>query len=147
MMLRNMVTSLLEHEKIQTTLAKAKEVRRLAERVIVLAKRGDLHARRQALALLTDKGVAKKLFSEIGPRYENRAGGFTRVLRLGHRLGDAAPLSIVMLTESTAPTRPTGKKKAGGVRTKKGKPAQTKAKEKARKAPEKKAKKAEETGD
>ncbi len=99
MMLRNMVTSLMSHERIQTTLAKAKEVRKLADRVITMAKRGDLHARRQALALMTDKGVVSKLFSEIGPRFQNRAGGFTRLLRIDNRMGDGAPLSVVELTE------------------------------------------------
>lgn len=119
MMLRSMVTSLLDHEKIQTTLAKAKEVRRLTDRVIVLAKKGDLHARRQALAILTDKGVARKLFSDIGPRFQNRAGGFTRILKIGSRLGDAAPLSVVMLADSTTPAMAEKKKTAKAPSTKK----------------------------
>lgn len=131
MMLRNMVTSLLDHEKIQTTLAKAKEVRRLADRVITLAKKGDLHARRHAMAILNDKGVVRKLFSDIAPRFEGRTGGFTRVLQIGNRLGDAAPLSVVMLTEPAggravekAGKAPSKKKRAAQVRTKKkeGKP-------------------------
>ncbi len=140
MMLRNMVTSLLEHERIQTTLAKAREVRRLAEKVIVLSKRGDLHARRQVLAILNDKGVVRKLFSEISPRFQDRQGGFTRVVKLGHRLGDAAPLSVVMLTESTAPIRATEKaekKKKSRRAPKKEKTSEIKAEGK----PEKKQKK------
>jgi len=131
MMLRNMVTSLLDHEKIQTTLAKAKEVKRLADKVIVLARKGDLHSRRQASAVLTDKGVLKKLFSEIGPRFQDRSGGFTRVFRLDSRLGDAAPLSVVMLTEGTAPgSRTEEKKKARKAPSKKKKTPSAKAKEK-----------------
>lgn len=143
MMLRNMVTSLLDHERIQTTLAKAKEVRRLTDRVIVLAKKGDLHARRGALAILTDRGVVRKLFSEIGPRFQNREGGFTRILKLGRRLGDAAPLSVVMLTEETAPGT-IEKKKTGKAPSKKGKTVRSKAKageEKARERVKKKVKK------
>ncbi|MBW2120719.1 MAG: 50S ribosomal protein L17 [Deltaproteobacteria bacterium] len=127
MMMRNMVTSLLDHEKIQTTLAKAKEVRRLAERVIRLAIDGDLHARRQALAVLTDKGVVKKLFSEIGPRFRDRGSGFTRIVKLGKRLGDAAPVSMVMLTEPAAPGK-REKKGADKAPAKKGKAPSTKAK-------------------
>lgn len=146
MMLRNMVTALLDHEKIQTTLAKAKEVRRLADRVIVLAKKGDLHSRRQALAVLTDKGVVRKLFSEIGPRFQDRRGGFTRIFKLGSRVGDAAPLSVVMLTESTTPGR-TEKKKTGKANSKTGKALRTKAKEKKDKTQEKGEKKVKETGD
>ncbi len=150
MMLRNMVTSLLAHEKIQTTLAKGKEVRRLAERVIVLGKKGDLHARRQALAILTDKGVVRKLFSEIGPRFQDRQGGFTRVVKLGHRLGDAAPLSVVMLAEATLPKRTQGKaekKKTTGKASKMGKTSETKAKAEKKKAQVKRAKKVKETPD
>lgn len=144
-----MVTSLLEHEKIQTTLAKAKEVRRLAEKVIVLAKKGDLHARRQALAILTDKAVVRKLFSEIGPRFQERQGGFTRVLRLGHRVGDAAPLSVVMLTESTPRTKATEKpekKKTRGTTSKTAKTAET-TKAKQKKSQEKRTQKVKETED
>ncbi len=143
MMLRNMVTSLLDHGQIQTTLAKAKEVRRLADRIIVMAKAGDLHSRRQALAVLTHKGVVKKLFSEIGPRFGDRTGGFTRVVKLGSRLGDAAPLSVVMLTESTSPGTEK-KKKTAKAPPKTGKPPKARSKE--GKTQEKGPKKAEETG-
>ncbi len=97
MMLRNMVTSLLEHERIETTVAKAKEVRRLAERLITLGKRGDLHARRQALSILTNKKVVQKLFNQIAPRFAEKAGGYTHILRTRTRVGDAAPLAIIEL--------------------------------------------------
>jgi large subunit ribosomal protein L17 len=97
---RNMVTSLLEHERIETTDAKAKELRRIADRIITLGKRGDLHARRQTLAVVRDKAVAAKVFDELATRYRERAGGYTRVLKVRRRVGDAAPLSIVELVDS-----------------------------------------------
>jgi len=96
-MLRNMVTSLIEHEEIRTTDAKAREVRRLAERMITLGKRGSLHARRQALETLRSKSVASKVFGPLAKRYEDRPGGYTRMLKLGRRVGDAAPVAIVQL--------------------------------------------------
>ena len=96
-MLRNMVTSLLDHEEIRTTDAKAKEVRRVAERMITLGKRGSLHARRLALRTLRSKEVAAKVFDTLADRYRERAGGYTRVLKIGRRVGDAAPISIVQL--------------------------------------------------
>jgi large subunit ribosomal protein L17 len=102
-MYRNMVTSLLDHERIQTTDAKAKEVRRIAERMITLGKRGGLHARRRALRVIRRREVAAKLFDELAERYRDRAGGYTRVLKLGIRRGDAAPLSLVELVEPGAP--------------------------------------------
>ncbi len=95
--LRSMVTSLLAHEKIQTTEARAQEVRRLAEQMITLAKQGDLHARRQVMQVVTDEDVARKLFETIAPRYAERAGGYTRVYRLGTRRGDGAPLVLLEL--------------------------------------------------
>lgn len=98
-LLRNMVTSLFAHERIETTEAKAHEVKAIADEMITLAKRGDLHARRQALAYLTDEGVVKKLFETIAPRYKDRPGGYTRVLKLGPRRGDAAPMVILELVE------------------------------------------------
>ncbi|RLA97946.1 MAG: 50S ribosomal protein L17 [Deltaproteobacteria bacterium] len=97
MMLRNMVTSLFRHERISTTLPKAKEVRRLADRLITLGKRGDLSARRQALRVINDKGVVKKLFAEIAPRYRDRSGGYTHLYRAGFRRGDGAPMSVIEL--------------------------------------------------
>ncbi len=98
-MFRNMVTSLLEHEHIQTTDAKAKELRRYAERMVTLGKRGTLHARRQALSFVRDSDVVKKLFDDIAPRFADRPGGYTRITKLGMRRGDAAPLSLIELTE------------------------------------------------
>lgn len=98
-MFRNMVTSLLAHEKITTTDAKAKEIRSVAEKMITLGKRGDLHSVRLAASIIREKSVVKKLFSTIAPRYKERAGGYTRIIKLGARNGDAAPLSIIELVE------------------------------------------------
>ena len=147
MMLRNMVTSLLEHEKIETTLAKAKEVRRLADKVILLGKRGDLHARRQALGILTHKAVVKKLFSEIAPRFQDRASGFTHIFRLGNRLGDAAPLSMVMLVEEKAAVTKAKKKGPGKGSSKTGKTTRTQSTKrgKEKKVPKKEEKEVKET--
>jgi large subunit ribosomal protein L17 len=102
-MFRNMVTSLLEHERVQTTDAKAREVRRVAEKLITLGKRGDLHARRQALAYVRSKTVVAKLFAELSPRYANRPGGYTRIVKLGSRRGDNAPMSLVELIQEAYP--------------------------------------------
>jgi len=96
-MLRNLVTSLLEHEKVKTTDAKAKELRPLAEKMIGLGKRGDLHARRQVLAVVRKAEVVRKLFDALSPRYQSRSGGYTRIIKLGFRPGDGAPVSIVEL--------------------------------------------------
>jgi len=98
-MLRNLVTSLLEEEQVRTTEARAKEVRRLAERMITLGKRGDLHARRQALSVIRSRDVTAKVFDQLADRYRERPGGYTRVLKLGHRAGDAAPMSVVELVD------------------------------------------------
>jgi large subunit ribosomal protein L17 len=98
-MYRNLVTSLLDHEKLETTDVKAKQVRRLADRMITLGKRGDLHARRQALRVLREKDVAAKLFGELAERYENRPGGYTRVIHTRRRVGDNASMAIVELVE------------------------------------------------
>lgn len=95
--LRNMVTALLYHEKIQTTDAKAKELKRLADKMISLGKCGDLHSRRQTLKVIREKGVAKKLFDDIAPRFKDRNGGFTRIMKMGRRRGDNAPVSIIEL--------------------------------------------------
>ena len=96
-LLRNMVTSLLQHERIETTETKAKELRRVADQMITLGKRGDLHARRQALAFIMDEGIVSKLFGEIAEKYADREGGYTRVLKIGPRKGDAAPMAIIDL--------------------------------------------------
>ncbi len=98
-MFRNMVTSLLAHEKITTTDAKAKEIRVFAEKMITLGKRGDLHAMRQAAAFIREKSVVAKLFSTIAPRYKDRPGGYTRIIKLGIRQGDTAPVSLIELVE------------------------------------------------
>ena len=96
-MLRDVVTALFDKERIETTEAKAKEVSGLADEMITLAKRGDLHARRQALAFMTDEAVVRKLFDTIAPKYKARQGGYTRVLKLGPRQGDAALMAILEL--------------------------------------------------
>lgn len=123
-MYRNLVTSLLQHERVETTDAKAKEVRRLADRMITLGKRGDLHARRRALRVIRERDVTAKVFGELAERYRNRPGGYTRVLKTRVRVGDAASLSIVELVEALpdasdgkpaskkAPARKTPAKKA-----------------------------------
>ncbi|MDR3579703.1 MAG: 50S ribosomal protein L17 [Oryzomonas sp.] len=98
-MFRNMVTSLLTHEKITTTDAKAKEIRSVAEKMITLGKRGDLHAQRQAASYIREKSVVTKLFSAIAPRYKDRPGGYTRIVKLGIRQGDTAPISLIELVE------------------------------------------------
>lgn len=108
-MFRNMVTSLLSHEKITTTDAKAKEIRSIAEKMITLGKRGDLHAMRQAASFIRDKKVVTKLFSSIAPRYKERAGGYTRIIKIGIRPGDNAPLSIIELVEEQLETKPVSK--------------------------------------
>ena len=99
-MLANLATSLFEHGRITTTEAKAKRLRPYAEHLITFAKRGDLHARRQVLKRLTDKSVVHVLFDEIGPRYVNRPGGYTRIVKLGPRKGDNAPMAIIELVEA-----------------------------------------------
>ncbi len=98
-MFRNMVTSLLDHGKITTTDAKAKEIRVVAERMITLGKRGDLHSMRLAASVIRDKSIVSKLFSTIAPCYKERLGGYTRIIKLGIRQGDAAPLSLIELVE------------------------------------------------
>ena len=96
-MLRNMATSLFQHDGIETTVAKAKELRPFAERLITLARRGDLHARRQVERHIRDRGVSGKLFGELGPRFASRPGGYTRIVKLGHRVGDGAEMARIEL--------------------------------------------------
>ncbi|NLJ77936.1 MAG: 50S ribosomal protein L17 [Tissierellia bacterium] len=96
-MLRNQVTSLFEHGRIETTLTRAKETRRMAEKMITLGKRGDLHARRQVLAYVYDEDIVTKLFEEIAPNYSDRAGGYTRIMKLGPRRGDGTEIAILEL--------------------------------------------------
>ena len=100
LMLANLATALFEHGRITTTEAKAKRLRPLAERLITFAKRGDLHARRRVLTVVRDKGVVHELFTEIGPRYENRHGGYTRITKVGPRKGDNAPMAVIELVEA-----------------------------------------------
>ncbi len=98
-LLRNMVTSLFIAERIKTTEAKAKEVQRAAEKMITLAKRGNLHSRRQALSYMLDESAVTKLFEIIGPRYEDRSGGYTRLIKASPRRGDGAPMAILELVK------------------------------------------------
>jgi large subunit ribosomal protein L17 len=105
-----MVTSLFKHQRIQTTDAKAKELRRWADHLITLAKRGDLHARRQAMAIVREKNVVHKLFEEAQSRFDAIAGGYTRVVKLGRRTGDAAPISVIELVTPSAEVGKTKKK-------------------------------------
>ncbi|MQA83228.1 MAG: 50S ribosomal protein L17 [Streptosporangiales bacterium] len=108
LLLGNLATALFEHGRITTTEAKAKRLRPLAERLITFAKRGDLHARRRALTVVRDKGVIHTLFSEIGPRYEERNGGYTRITKIGPRKGDNAPMAVIELVEAAPPAETTG---------------------------------------
>lgn len=137
-MLRNMVTSLLDNERIETTLEKAKEARSMAEKIITLGKRQDLHARRLALRILRRKDVVAKVFSELAERFKDRPGGYTRITRLGPRAGDGANMSILELLPATAEKAP-GAKKTRRLRkpkdVKEGEPA------KGKKAPKEKGKK------
>jgi large subunit ribosomal protein L17 len=98
-LLRNAVTSLLKNERIQTTEPRAKELNRLAEKMITLGKRGDLHARRQALAFLLEEDVVTKLFETIAPKYADRQGGYTRIVKVGNRRGDAAMMVLLELVQ------------------------------------------------
>ena len=98
-MFANMAAALIKHEQITTTLPKAKEMRGIADRLITLGKRGDLHARRRALSVLRDTALVEKLFTTLAERYADRAGGYTRVLRAGFRYGDSAPVGIIELVE------------------------------------------------
>ena len=94
-MFANMAAALIKHEQISTTLPKAKELRPVGEKLITLGKRGDLHARRQAIAQIRDIAMVKKLFEVLGPRYKDRKGGYTRVLKAGFRYGDSAPVAVI----------------------------------------------------
>ena len=118
-MFRNMVTSVIKHERIRTTDAKAKELRKIAEKMITLGKRGDLHARRQVLSFVRDKEMVKKLFGELSERYRERNGGYTRIVKAGYRAGDNAPVSILELIsdekkKERAELKSKAKKRAAG---------------------------------
>ncbi|WP_046470661.1 50S ribosomal protein L17 [Allosalinactinospora lopnorensis] len=111
LMLANLASSLFQHGRIKTTEAKAKRLRPYAEKLITLGKRGDLHARRLALRKITDKAIVHELFTEIGPRYENRDGGYTRITKIGPRKGDNAPMAVIELVEA-APAKPAASRSA-----------------------------------
>jgi large subunit ribosomal protein L17 len=114
-LMRNLITSLLRDERIQTTDPKAKEVRRWADRVITLGKQGSLHARRQALGIVCDKAIVRKLFDTLAPRFKDRPGGYTRIIKIRRRRGDAAPISLIELVgsgEDAAPPSGGGKARA-----------------------------------
>ncbi|OGB96610.1 MAG: 50S ribosomal protein L17 [candidate division NC10 bacterium RIFCSPLOWO2_12_FULL_66_18] len=113
MMMRNLVTSLFLYEKIITTAAKAKELRGVAEKMVTLAKREDLHARRQAAEVLKDDKALKKLFDTIGARYRDRNGGYTRITKLDYRMGDGAPLAAIELVGAEPAPEAKGEKAAG----------------------------------
>ena len=98
-MFANMAAALLKHEQIKTTLPKAKDLRRVVDRLITLGKRGNLHARRQALSVLRDTKITAKLFDQLAARYKNRAGGYTRVIKAGYRYGDMAPMGLIELVD------------------------------------------------
>lgn len=108
---RNMVTSLLEHEHLRTTDAKAKELRRVADRMVTLAKRGTLDARRQAASFIRKNSVVIKLFNEIAERFRDRPGGYTRIVKIGPRHGDAAPMSVIELTDRGESSKAEAEKK------------------------------------
>lgn len=117
-LMRNLITALLREEKIQTTDPKAKELRRWVDRVITLGKRGSLHARRQALGIVQDKAVVRKLFDTIALRFKDRPGGYTRIIKLGIRRGDAAQMSLIELVgaEGEKEARKTGEKQGRRAR-------------------------------
>ena len=127
MMFRNMVTSLLDKERIRTTLERAKAVRPIAERIITLGKRETLHARRQALAFVRDPAVVSKLFDTIAPRFSQRPGGYTRIIRLGFREGDGAQMAIIELIGSEF--KPSKKEKKGAKKSSKETAAEDEKKE------------------
>ena len=129
-MFRNMVTSLFKYDRIQTTDVKAKELRRWADHIITLAKRGDLHARRQALAIVREKAVVHKVFEEAPKRFASVSGGYTRIVKIGRRPGDAAPVSLIELIT------PEPKKKKTTKKTKTAAPKKTAPKKKAEKTKE-----------
>ena len=120
-LMRNLVTALLRDEKIQTTDPKAKELRRWVDRVITLGKAGSLHARRQVLGIVQDKAVVRKLFDTIAPRFKSRAGGYTRIIKMGWRRGDAAQMSLIELVagaDEAAAGKSGGAKKSRRARRK-----------------------------
>lgn len=138
---RNLVTSLLEHGRIETTEAKAKEMRSIAEKMITLGKRGDLSAKRMALAYIQSRDVVAKLFDEIGPRSASRPGGYTRITKTRIRLGDSAPMAVIELVdaESKAAAGPKAKKEEAAPAVEAAAPAAHEAAEKPKRTRKKKA--------
>lgn len=141
---RNMVTALIRRERIRTTLAKAKELRGKVERTITLGKKGTLHARRNAMKLVADKDSLKKIFGPLAERYANRPGGYTRVIKLGHRLGDDAPMAFIELVDregeeapAKAPVKKKSAEKSGEGKKKVADTAKKKTAGEKKKAPEK----------
>ncbi len=125
-MFRNMVTSFLKHERISTTDAKAKELRPIAEKMITLGKKGDLNAIRQAASFIRDKKVVSKLFTVIAPRYKDREGGYTRIIKVGQRLGDASPQSVIELVEEKINKKVVKKESKNEIAVKEKRKAKTK---------------------
>jgi large subunit ribosomal protein L17 len=141
-MFRNMVTSLILHGRVTTTDAKAKELRRYADRMITLGKQQTLSARRRAARFVRTNAAVARLFNEVAPLFERRAGGYTRIVKIGHRHGDAAPIAVVELTEKIEPVAPQrGGDKARGLKTKAAKADTDGAKAKSKDAKSKGAKK------
>jgi large subunit ribosomal protein L17 len=118
---RNLLTALFQHERITTTEAKAKALRGLADQIVTLAKRETLHARRQVLALVPDETVVKKVFDTVGPRYAERHGGYTRIIKAGHRAGDGAPLVLMELVDRPETPKKEKGKEAKGEKAPRGK--------------------------
>lgn len=116
--MRNLATALVECEQIKTTDAKAKELRRVVDRLVTLGKRGTLHARRQAAAILRTRAAVKKLFDDLAPRFAQRNGGYTRILKVGRRVGDAAPLSVIEFTERKDTDTPASQSRKSGTSSK-----------------------------
>lgn len=135
-MLRNMATSLFKHEQIETTYAKAKELRPIAEKMITLAKRGDLHARRRALSYLKDKAVTHQLFEDLKERYANRQGGYIRIVKKGLRKGDSGEIAVIQLLPGEGDKKKKMKAPTSGPRPKEDTKKESKPKETKTKAPD-----------
>ena len=127
-MLANLVGSLIRHERVRTPVARAKAARPVAEKLVTLGKKGSLHHRRQAIAALHENELVHKLFAEIAPRFKNRAGGYTRILKLGPRIGDGAPTALLEWVERPAPEPETPKEEKGKVAKEEKKPKAAKKK-------------------
>ena len=118
-LLRTVVTSLFDHQRIETTVAKAKEARRIAEKLVTFGIKGDLHSKRQVLSFVTDRGVASKLFNEIAPRFTGRNGGYLRIVQTRNRLKDSAPMAILEFIDYEKIKQPKGKAKVADKKDKK----------------------------